>query len=394
MRMPWQSGLVVLRLLALLALSEFVRTGFFVAYLPLRSNALNLGASAVGLIVGLHYLADGLAKGPSGVVTERWGLGRMALAGAALGTLAVLLIPRAPALTLALLLSLAWGLTLASLWPGVMTAVSHYAKPGKQSRALSWASVVTAPAIGLGAVGVGWVMQRLPAVGYPILLGAEVAALLLALSLVGLKLPRSGERVSVYRWGRVAGLIPAAFAQTLAPGLLVTIFYPFLHRLGLSVTDLLLPGALALAVGLGALPLAGRLADRVHPRASLLPGLLLLAATFYTIALPGVTGRLYLVTALGGVAYACFIAGWNGLVARTLPREHRAAAWGTIMAVEALGYAVGPVLGGLAWDRFGTPGPFWLGAMVFIVTLGYYLFPWRRAVRRVRQVAGSQATGD
>ncbi len=386
--MPWQSSFVVLRLLALLALSEFVRTGFFVAYLPLRSNALNLGASAVGLIVGLHYLADGLAKGPSGVATERWGLGRMALAGALLGTLAVLLIPRAPALTLALLLSLAWGLTLASLWPGVMTAVSHYAKPGKQSRALSWASVITAPAIGLGTVGVGWVMQRVPSVGYPVLLGAELLALLLALSLVRLKLPRSGERVSAYRWGRVAGLTPAAFAQTLAPGLLVTIFYPFLHRLGLSITDLLLPGVVALAVGLGALPLAGRLADRVHPRAALMPGLLLLAATFYTIALPGLTGRLYVVTALGGVAYACFIAGWNGLVARTLPREHRAAAWGTIMAVEALGYAVGPVLGGLAWDRFGPVGPFWLGAVVFVVTLGYYLFPWRQAVRRVRQATG------
>lgn len=392
--MPWHSSFTVLRLLALLAISEFVRTGFFVAYLPLKSSALNLGASAVGLIVGLHYLADGLAKGPSGVITERWGLGRMALAGAAFGTLALLLVPHAAYLAAALLLSLAWGLTLASLWPGVMTAVSHYAKSGKQSRALSWASVVTAPAIGLGAVGVGWLMQRLPSLGYPVLLGAELTALLLALSLLPLKLPRSGERVSPLRWARVAGLIPAAFAQTLAPGLLVAIFYPFLHRLGLSITDLLLPGLVAALVGLGALPLAGRLADRVHPRAALLPGLLLLAATFYTIALPGLPGHLYLVTALGGVAYACFIAGWNGLVARTLPREHRAAAWGSIMAVEALGYAVGPVLGGIMWDRLGTPGPFWLGAAVFLITLGYYLFPWRRAARSVRQAVQGQATGD
>lgn len=375
--MLWSHNSTVLRLLALLALSEFVRTGFFVAFLPLSRAEIGLTAAGVGLIVGLHYLADGLAKGPVGVLTDRFGLGRMALAGALAGSLAVLFLPSAPKLLLAPLISLAWGLTLTTLWPGVMTAVSHFARDGKQSRALSVASLTTAPPIVLGALGVGVLMQRVPGAAYPLLVGAQIAALLIALSLVNLKLPRAPREGGGYEWRRVAGLIPAAFAQTLAPGLLVTIFFPLLGELGLSVLDLVGPGLVAGAVGLGALPLVGRLADRAHPRLALLPGLLMLAVTFALLGMPGAAHRLYLVAPLGGLAYALFLAGWNGLVARTLPQAHRTAAWGTVMAVEALGYAVGPVLGGLMWDRFGVGGPFWLGALVLVLVQVYYLFPAR-----------------
>ena len=78
-----------------------------------------------------------------------------------------------------------------------------------------------------------------------------------------------------------------------------------------------------------------------------------------------------------GLGYGAFIAGWNGLVGRVLPEANRAAAWGTVMAVEALGYAVGPVLGGLTWAAFGPPGVFALGAAVFLLTEAYYLWPGR-----------------
>ena len=78
-----------------------------------------------------------------------------------------------------------------------------------------------------------------------------------------------------------------------------------------------------------------------------------------------------------GLGYSAFITGWNGLVARTLPEGHRAAAWGTVMAVEALGYAVGPLLGGAAWELAGQRGVFLLGALVFGLTEVYYLWPGR-----------------
>mgnify|MGYP000557160165 CR=1 FL=1 len=133
------------------------------------------------------------------------------------------------------------------------------------------------------------------------------------------------------------------------------------------------------------LALLGRVADRVHPRRALTPGLLLLAVTFTLVAFsdtPPVQQRLWFLATLLGAAYGAFIAGWNGLVGRTLPETHRAAGWGTVMTVESLGYAIGPLLGGVTWQLAGQRGVFLLGAAVFVLTELYYLWPARQVIRQ------------
>jgi MFS family permease len=394
--MPWSQPATVLRLILLLMCSEFVRTGLLVPYLPLVGGELGLTPAAVSLIFGLHYLADALAKGPVGVLTERYGLGRVLLLGSVLGLVTLLLLQRSPGLPLMALVSVIWGLCYAALWPGVMAAAQHYSRPGMTSRALALTSVSVAPAIALGLLGVGQIMQRQSALAFPLLLGAQLLALLLGLSLLGLRLPRTAEDESTKgfqtaahkpfreRWGRVGVLLPAALAQTAAPGLLATVFYPLLGRLGLHLSQLMVPVLLGVLVGLAALWAFGRLADRRHPRAALTPGLLLLALTFFVAGLPELQDHLILVTVLGGVAYGAFIAGWNGLVGHTLPPQYRAAAWGSVMAVEALGYAIGPVLGGLMWTLYGQAGVFWCGAAILLLVEGYYLWPGRVMMRQVR----------
>lgn len=391
--MLWTRPLTMLRLLALLVASELVRTGFFVSALPVAGPGLGLGAAVIGLMVGAHYLADALAKGPLGLVAERWGLGRVLGLGAALGLAAVLGVRLAPSPVWGVLGCAVWGLAYAALWPGVMSTSQALARPGRTARALAVSSLSVAPAILGGVLGVGPLMQARPEAAWTLLVGAQLAALALALSLGRLRLPRAEGvgtgPVSVWRgWSRVAVLLPAAFAQTLAPGLLVTVFYPLLARLGLGLGDLIGPGVLALGVFGLAFWGAGRVADRAHPRRALAPGLLLLALTFGAAALPGVETRLWLLAPLLGVGYGAFVVGWNGLVGRVLPQGHRAAAWGTVMAVEALGYAVGPVLGGALWASFGPAGVFTLGAAVFLLAEGYYLLPGRLVTRPLPQPSG------
>ncbi|EYB68978.1 major facilitator superfamily transporter [Deinococcus phoenicis] len=384
--MLWTRPLVMLRLLALLLTSELVRSGFFVSALPVAGPGLGLGTAVIGAMVGVHYLADALAKGPVGLVTERWGLGRVLALGSGLGFLVVLGTRLAPSPVWGVLGCALWGVTYAALWPGLMSTSQALARPGYAARALAVSSLSVAPAILGGVLGVGPLLQARPETGWTLLLGAQGAALLLALSLLRLHLsPLPGVSApagNIWQgWARVAVLLPAAFAQTLAPGLLVTLFYPLLARLGLGLGDLLGPGLLALVAFGACLWGAGRLADRTHPRRVLTPGLLLLALTFGVAALPGLEARLWLLAPLLGLGYGAFIAGWNGLVGRVLPAGHRAAAWGTVMAVEALGYAAGPLLGGLAWARFGQAGVFTLGAAVFLLTEAYYLWPGRAVSR-------------
>ncbi|GAA5535186.1 MFS transporter [Deinococcus aluminii] len=383
--MLWTRPLVMLRLLALLLTSELVRSGFFVSALPVTGPDLGLGTAVIGGMVGVHYLADALAKGPVGLVTERWGLGRVLTLASVLGLAAVLGARLSPSPVWGVLGCALWGVTYAALWPGVMSTSQALARPGRTARALAVSSLSVAPAILGGVLGVGPLMLAHPAAAWALLVGAQGAALLLALSLLRLHLPHlPGAALSGgmwQGWARVAVLLPAAFAQTLAPGLLVTLFYPLLARLGLGLGDLIGPGLLALATfGLG-LWGAGRLADLAHPRRALTPGLLLLALTFALAALPGLEGRLWLLAPLLGLGYGAFVTGWNGLVGRVLPAGHRAAAWGTVMAVEALGYAAGPLLGGAAWASFGAAGVFALGAAVFLLTEAYYLWPGRAVTR-------------
>ena len=277
-----------------------------------------------------------------------------------------------------------WGVAYAALWPGVMNASQAFARPERTARALSVSNLVATPAILAGILLVGPLMQTRPDTAWAVLLGVQVVALVLALTLWTLHLPRQDKdnaetgRNPWAGWSRVGVLLPAAFAQTLAPGLVITLIYPLLARLGLPLSALILPGIL-FGVSLGlSLWLAGRLADRTHPRRALAPGLLLLALAFLLAALPDLRERVALVTLILGLGYGAFIAGWNGLVARTLPTAHRAAAWGTVMATESLGNAIGPILGGAAWQLAGPAGVFGLGAAVFVLTELYYLWPGRK----------------
>jgi MFS family permease len=389
----------MLQLLALLLASELVRTGFFVAALPLLGPGLGLGPAVIGAMVGAHYLTDAVGKGPMGLVSERWGLGRVLVLGAFLGLLTVLGTRLWPSAWWGVLACALWGLAFGTLWPGLMSVSQALARPGRTARALAVSNLSVAPAILAGVLLVGPLLQGSSRGGWALLLGAQGLALLLALGLWRLRLPAPEGQVPAAErptpaaprfrlpgeWGRVAVLLPAAFAQTLAPGLLVTLLYPLLAHLGLGLRDLALPGLLGAAAFALSLGVLGRLADQVHPRRALTPGLLLLAAVFALVAVSApqeVRARLWIIAPLLGVGYGAFMAGWNGLVARTLPPQHRAAAWGTVMAVESLGYAAGPLLGGAAWQLGSQAGVFGLGAAVFLLTELYYLWPGRRLVRR------------
>ena len=381
--MPWTRPDLALRCIGLLLLSEFVRTGLVVAFLPLMA-ASRFSPAQIGLVVSAHYLLDALAKGPMGAATQHLGLGRVLLGSAGVGLGFVISFLLGAAFWLLLLLAAAWGLLYAALWPGVMALSQQYARPGREAQALSLTSLSVAPAIALGALGVGELMQRHAQAAAALLLGAQGAVMVLALSVLGVRLgvrlglPMTAAPHSSWtHWKRVGALLPAAFAQTLAPGLLITLFYPLLFRLNLSLRDLLLPALLGVALLLITLLHSGKLADQRGPRVALGPGLGLLALGFWLCGSPGaLPGALLPLAALIGVGYGAFVAGWNGLVGLSLPPTQRAAGWGVVMATEALGYALGPLLGGAVYAAAGVR-VFWLGAAVFVLAQLYYLLPGR-----------------
>ena len=125
------------------------------------------------------------------------------------------------------------------------------------------------------------------------------------------------------------------------------------------------------------LPFTGRLVDRRGYQAALVLGLFLLALVMARLGTGPHPYELPAAALLGGLGFSLFLPGWNGLLAKNLPQENRAAIWGSLMTVEGLGLALGPVAGGLLWEAFGLPAPFLAGSGIFLALSLFYLLLFR-----------------
>ncbi len=382
--LPWRRPLLVVRLVALLALTEMLRSAFFVGYFPLYAKGqLGLGASLIGLVTSVHYLTDALSKSAGGWLSERVRLGAVLAASGSFALLAVATLPHGPFLWM-LLVAGVWGVLVSPLWPAILTFISRDSHPGYEARAVTLATALIAPLLGLAMLATGYLARQQPDLAYRYLLSGAGLLALVALSLVGIRSPSPRPAREAYDWRRLAVLLPAAFVQTLSTGVLSPVLFLFIARVDLSVPRL----AFLIAVGGGAallvLSLAGHRADRGEPRELLVPGLFLAAVGFAAVGLLSLAygptwGVLASSGLLIGVGYGLFFPGWNGLVVKSLPDADRAAAWGVIMTLEALGFAVGPALGGLTWDAFGPAGPFVAGGGLMALVGGYYLWQLGRS---------------
>ncbi len=338
---------------------EGVRSGYFAGLLPFYApERLHLGPTAFTLAYTLHQLAENLSKGLGGLLAERVGFGLTASLAAFTGLLALLLTPMAQEAWLLWATGLLWGLSMSTLYPGLMTYASRIALPGREARALSFTLTLVMPWVGIGLVGVGQVAQRHPEVGLQLLLWGQALALGLTLSLFRFRIPVPPPSRERYPLFRLLLFLPAAFGQTFAPALVSLFLLRFAkERLGLEPLQLgailLLGGGLAF----GLLPLTGRLVDRRGYRLALVAGLGLLGLAMGRLAFAPSLGEVALLALLAGVGFSLFMPGWNGFLAKNLPQENRGAIWGTLMTVEGLGVALGPVAGGALWEASASTPP-------------------------------------
>lgn len=380
--LPWarEGFSVFLRLVLAVGLMEGVRSGFFAGFLPFYApEHLDLGPAVFTLAFTFHQLAENFSKTLGGLVAERVGLGRTAALAAGVGLGVLLLTPGAKAAWGLWGLALLWGLSMSTLYPGLMTLASRIAVPGREARALSFTLTLVFPWVGIGLVGVGQVAQRHPGLALTLLLLAQGLALLSALSLLGLRIPIPKVEREPYPWSRLLLFLPVAFGQTFAPAL-VSLFLLRYAKEHLDLEPLALGGLLLLGGGLafGLLPFTGRLVDRGGYRLPLLGGLLLLGLAMLWLGFVPSLAEAAGSALLAGLGFSLFLPGWNGFLARNLPQEHRAAVWGGLMTAEGFGVALGPAVGGVLWETLGPQAPFVAGGMVFLILgLLYALVFWR-----------------
>lgn len=355
----------------LLFVAELTRSAFFLTFWPLYAvDYLHLSMVSTGLIVSAHYLTETLFKAFAGSLLDRRGR-TVLLLGLFLSLLAFLGIYHSRNSSVILLLAGLFGLGFAPVW---LAVISNVAPTDHPNRAARMGVVFAAWLMGAGAgpVGVNFVLSA----GYRSVFQGILALWALCLA-IGLFLPFTAKTTNVHisileQLKRLTAdhmvvkvLLPGMFLQTLAASLLLPILPLYATRvLGLTSAQygfLLTAGGGATVLML--IPM-GKLVDRFPLQRVLTVGFLCSAAFLglfpFSKELPLVT----LLVILVGMSYALVLPAWNSLLARAIPAEHQATGWGIFTALEGLGIATGPALGGAISGHLHPGGAIFLSAFI------------------------------
>ncbi|MCF8587206.1 MFS transporter [Gordonia liuliyuniae] len=162
------------------------------------------------------------------------------------------------------------------------------------------------------------------------------------------------------RTGGFIGLATASFLGCIDLTIVSTALPSITRELGTTIgtSQLVLSGFLtALAMFMVT---AGRLGDRRGRRSVLLVGLAVFVVASVGAALAPGIGWLIAARFVQGAACAVLYTGTSTLVEQLFPEGERGRAVGWLYAVNGVGLAIGPVLGGLLVPAFGWGAVFWI----------------------------------
>lgn len=122
-------------------------------------------------------------------------------------------------------------------------------------------------------------------------------------------------------------------------------------------------------------PVQGALSDRFGRRTVILISSFGLGIDFIVMALAPVLWLLFVGRAVSGVCAASFSTA-NAYIADIIPKEKRAAAFGTLGAAFGIGFIIGPALGGFL-GHLHIRLPFWVAAVLSLINFcyGYFVLP-------------------
>ncbi len=372
--------------IATTACVEFARGALFLSLLPAYlTQGLSMSVATLGLVISAQYLADTVFKIPTGWLVDRFGPWRVLAPFLSLSAVAVYLLPRVHASLAFMLLGVLFGVGSSANWPAVLSGSVEIGGMERRASATSIVFLAWLAGGGLGPVLVNFLIGRgfhtAFLVAAAVVTGAPVAALL------GLRRLRAGRHPAtrpaespdspgaVLDGIRRAGwLIPGMFVQMLALGILLPVLVPFarqhLHLTPPQYGFMLLAGGTVTVLCL--LPM-GRVVDRLGSKLLLVGGFMMAAAAVVLLALARDASGLLWRTALLGLSYAIILPAWNGLTVGKIDAGRRGLLLGVFMAIEGLGIAVGPILGGALYT-WHVQAPFFVtGAILAVIAVFYAL---------------------
>lgn len=171
------------------------------------------------------------------------------------------------------------------------------------------------------------------------------------------------SRVQVYPRSFWGALMAVLIVQT-GFGAILPLLPEFVHSRGFPVADMGLMAAAYAAVSfLGQVGL-GSMGDRFGRKQLMLAGSLLETAGTAGFLVHGSVIWYISCRVFQGLGSACLVPAANALVADLVSADRRGRAYGLMSAAGSAGFALGPMLGGLAGAAWGLAAPFVIGAIL------------------------------
>ncbi len=377
------------------ASTEFVRGALFISLLPAYlSRDLGWSVSAIGMVVSGQYLADTFFKIPSGWLVDRFGPWRVLLPFLAAAALPIYFLARVHSVAGLLLLSILFGLGTSANWPASLSGSVHLAGLRRRAQATSVIFLAWLCAGGMGPVLINFLSANRYRAAFDVIAGViTVAPVVALLGSSGVlhrrddppwhRIPAGQTMGDVWEHvGRMGWLIPGMFVQMLVLGMLLPIMAPYaqlqLHLSGPMYGVLLATGGAFTVIFL--LPV-GHLVDRTDSKAMLVAGFALAAVSVILVGTASGLGSLLWRVPLLGLSYALILPAWNSLTVGKISAERRGLLLGVFMAIEGLGIAVGPALGGALYTYVNFRTPFLVAAAILAAIALFYLVVPRERFR-------------
>ena len=365
---------------------ETALLGMVAPLLPEIEQRTGAGDEALGLALAAYAIPILVISIPVGRLADRLGRRPLLLGGLVLTGLGSILIATSGALVPLLAGRAVQGLGSTLSWVAALALVSDLARPGRKGEAIGFALAANS----LGAIGgpaLGGIAGGAISFEAPFILVSVVAAVIFAAGYF--VLPRApaeptGEpiepRGTFISLLRPAAAVPAAVAVVGAALLgLVDFVVPLDldRRLGTTATTIGLIFAGVALIDACTSPPAGKAGDRFGRRPVALVGAVLMSLSGFLLAtLGGLAGA---AVALGvlAVGLSIIFAAAVPWLDDTFGELDRGLAYGGLNLIYALGYTVGPLVGGLLLSRSGADTAYILIAVMSVLLATLLIVPAR-----------------
>lgn len=383
----------------ILFMTELVRGMYVLSYLPALPSIEAISLTLASIVITVHFVFDAATNAWLGFIMRKVGA-RWTMAGTyALMVAAMSMIILSQDFFVLLIASALLGVSVCPIWIFALANVDE-ATRGKDMGFIffSWLS-----GLGSGMVVMNFIIGAVGEAAVGVMIGAVVLNILMYLFIPGKfkvvaddRGPRSGsgkkrlplkETFVILR--RHMGNIPGIMLQALGIGMLLPVLPTYITGLlELSFFEYTIFILVIFALVGFSMTVLSRGLDSYSSKFTMViicTGFFVYAVGIIWFSTLQTVWIIFLIVAFIGLCYGVMLPAWNKYLAGTIMNAKKAESWGLISSLQGMGAMIGPVVGGLTADIFGTvTATLVASGLIFLVLTIYYagMFARKLAARR------------